>query len=138
MSREAYLPCFKCGRVMLNAFEEADNQPSEGTEFRTEGHYGSTFWDPFDGEELVLNVCDRCLREHCRRLGQQKRWLPVRCAGMQGFGRQWVERPLVAYTGNLDGSELRVDVDELGTDAAGPGIEWVPDIEARRRALEES
>lgn len=137
MSQEAYLPCFKCGRVMLNVCVEADNQPSEGTEFRTEGHYGSTFWDSFDGEELVLNICDKCLREHCDRLGQQKRWLPVRCEGMQGFGRQWVERPLVAYTGNADKSELVVEVDDLGTSVPGPWIEWVADIGERRQALED-
>jgi hypothetical protein len=47
---------------MENVCVEADNQPYQGTEFRTEGHYGSTFWDSFDGEELVLNICDKCLR----------------------------------------------------------------------------
>ena len=56
------LPCFKCGAALANVLDGSDNQPSEGTEFRTEGHYGSTFWDSFDGEELVLNVCDPCLR----------------------------------------------------------------------------
>lgn len=73
MSTEAMLPCFKCGKTLLNAFESQENQPSEGTEFRTYGHYGSTFWDSFDGEELVLNVCDNCLREHGDRLATQAR-----------------------------------------------------------------
>src|SRR5690606_14388202 len=62
MSAEAMLPCFKCGKTLRNAFAEQENQPADGTEFRTYGHYGSTFWDSFDGEELVLNVCDDCLR----------------------------------------------------------------------------
>jgi hypothetical protein len=56
---------------------------------------------------------------------------------MQGFGRQWVERPLVSYTGNPDKSELVVEVDELGTSVPGPWIEWVGDIEERRQALED-
>ena len=78
MSREAFLPCFKCGKTLLNTYvEEADNHPSEGTEFRTYGHYGSTVWDSFDGEELVLNVCDPCLREHADRLAQWPSNSPV-------------------------------------------------------------
>jgi hypothetical protein len=56
---------------------------------------------------------------------------------MQGFGRQWVERPLVAYTGNPDQSELVVEVGELGTSVPGPWIEWVADIGERRQALED-
>lgn len=134
MSKEAFLPCFKCGKVLENVFQDADNQPWKGTEFRTEGHYGSTFWDSFDGEELVLNICDRCLREYRERLGQQKVYLPVRCEGMAGFGRQWVYRPLVAYTGHLDRSELAVEIEDLGADDLH--VEWVSDIEDRRRDLE--
>src|SRR5262245_28729654 len=95
MSREAFLPCFKCGKTLMNGFIAADNQPREGTEFRSYGSYGSTFWDSFDGEELVLNVCDACLREHTERLAQQKRFLPIRCEGLVGLGQQWVDRPLV-------------------------------------------
>lgn len=61
MSKIALLPCFKCGVELENVFPDiTTNQPSEGTEFRTYGMYGSTFWDSFDGEELVLNVCDSC------------------------------------------------------------------------------
>lgn len=132
MSREAMLPCFKCGKVLENAFVEADNQPYEGTSFRTEGHYGSTVWDSFDGEELVLNVCDPCLREHAERLAQHKRYLPVRCEGMQGFGRLWVDRPLVPYTGNVDNDELVLEIEDLNV---YPRVEWVPDIEERKAEL---
>ena len=89
MSKEAMLPCFKCGKTLPNACHDEDNQPYGGTEFRTYGHYGSTFWDSFDGEELVLNVCDDCLRGHTGRLAQQKRYRP-----------DWVVGPMVPYTGN--------------------------------------
>jgi hypothetical protein len=130
VSVEAYLPCFMCGKPLLNEFIEADNQPREGTEFRTYGHYGSTFWDSFDGEELVLNVCDYCLRKHTDRLGQQKRYQPVRCEGFVGLGQRWVDRPMVAYTGNRDDSELKVEAEELGT--AIPHVEWVRDIAERK------
>lgn len=125
MSINAYLPCFKCAKVLPNVFVEADNQPYGGTVFTTEGHYGSTFWDSFGGEELVLTVCDDCLKEHSDRLGQQKAYLPVFCEGVL-VGRQVVDRPLVAYTGNLDDTRAHVHVEELGTEMCN--IEWVPDI----------
>lgn len=73
--RTPALPCFVCGTQLFNVFranEAGDNQPDEGTEFRTRGHYGSTFWDSFDGEDLILNVCDPCLRLSTERLGIQR------------------------------------------------------------------
>ena len=133
MSREAFLPCFKCGKTLQNAFIECDNQPSEGTEFRTYGHYGSTFWDSFHGEELVLNICDPCLRAHTERLGQEKRYKQVRSGGLVGLGREWVDRPLVGYTGNPDDSELKLEPEELGTDL--PNVEWSADIEDQKKFL---
>lgn len=133
MSHEAMLPCFKCGKTLPKVFAESQNQPYGGTEFRTEGHYGSTFWDSFDGEELVLSVCDDCLREHSDRLAQHKVYLPVRCEGMTGFGRQVVDRPLVPYTGNPDTTAAHVLPEELGTDIKG--VEWAADIDAMREDL---
>lgn len=70
--RTPTLPCFACGAVLLNVFPTSENQPDEGTAFRTRGHYGSTFWDDFDGEELILNICDPCLRAHTDRLAVQR------------------------------------------------------------------
>lgn len=126
MSQYAIVPCFKCGKSLRNICGDAENQPDEGTEFRTYGHYGSTFWDSFDGEQLVLNICDDCLRAHADRLAQHKRFLPVRCEGMVGFGQQWVERPMVPYSGNADNTELRLHVEELGTEISN--VEWAKDI----------
>jgi hypothetical protein len=135
MSTNAYLPCFKCNKVLPNVMEDCDNQPYGGTEFITYGHYGSTFWDDFDGEQLVLNICDDCLRAHTERLGQRKRHLPVRCRGMTGFGHVDVDRPLVAYTGNPDDEVLNVDVDSLGEDLDDIKVHWVDDIAERREHL---
>lgn len=133
MSQDA-LPCFACGATLRNVFPTSDNQPDEGTEFRTYGHYGSTVWDSFDGEELVLNICDPCLRAHADRLAQQKRFLPVQAAGVGMVGRQWVERPMVPYTGNADPTFGSVEIEEIGT--ALPGVEWTADAaELRAYAL---
>lgn len=132
MSEKAYLPCFKCGKVLPNVFVDSDNQPYGGTEFRTEGHYGSTFWDSFDGEDLVLNICDDCLRAHTDRLGQQKMYLPVKCEGLTGLGRAKAHRPLVAYTGSQDMDCVYYDAEDLGTDE---DVEWVEDIALIRADL---
>ena len=133
MSNEAYLPCFKCGKTLPNVFIESDNQPYGGTEFRTEGHYGSTFWDSFDGEDLILNVCDDCLLAHSERLGQQKMYQPVKVDGLGGFGRKPVDRPIVAYTGNPDDSTFDIDLEDLGCDDLG--IEWSADIHTIKQEL---
>lgn len=133
MSREAMLPCFVCGTTLRNAFPDGENQPDEGTEFRTYGAYGSTFWDSFDGEELVLNICDDCLRAHTDRLAQHKRFRPVKSSagGLPlVVGKHWVDRPMVPYTGNTDDGDMKIEPEEIGTDL--PHTEW-PDNAAELR-----
>lgn len=126
------LPCLVCGTVLDPVAPGTDNQPYAGTVLTTEGHYGSTFFDSFDGEELEITVCDACLTARTDRLGRRKKYLPVRCAGMMGFGHEPVDRPLRPYTDPADRQERVVAVDQLG---ALPGIAWVPDIAAQREHL---
>jgi hypothetical protein len=139
MSKDAMLPCIVCGTGLLNVFEDgSENQPSGGTEFRTYGHYGSTFWDSFAGEELVLNVCDECLQKHAERLARHKRYVnlvvddprgPIKAATT--VGRQWVERAMVPYfDGPEDEDRISIEPEEIGVlDREGQGgygrIEWV-------------
>jgi hypothetical protein len=131
------LPCFTCGKTLLNAFPHSENQPGDGTEFRTYGHYGSTFWDSFDGEELVLNVCDDCLRKHPERLAQHKRYRPVIAYHAGVVGRQWVDRPMVAYTGNVDGGDVRIEPEEIGNEISG--IEWADQLaDVKQWAIEQA
>lgn len=124
------LPCFKCGKTLRNASAEEDNQPQEGTEFRTYGHYGSTFWDSLDGEELILNICDECLRKHTVRLAQHKRFLPVTTTHRMMVGKQWVDRPMVLYTGHPDDAAITVEPEEIGTDLTN--IEWANNADGLR------
>lgn len=116
------LPCFVCGVTLVNACSDSDNQPVAGTEFRTYGHYGSSFWDSFDGEELVLNVCDGCLGNGVERLAQHKRYRPVTAERVGVVGKHWVDRPMVPYTGNADSGAVKVEPEEIGTDL--PNVEW--------------
>ncbi len=48
------LPCIACGARLMNVWPDCDNQPSEGTAFYTYGHYGSTFFDSFDGQVIEV------------------------------------------------------------------------------------
>lgn len=124
MSREAMVPCFTCGTTLGNVAEEAVNQPDGGTEFRTYGHYGSTFWDSFDGEQIIVNICDECLREHTDRILRLKRFRRVvSSADRQTVGRRWLNRYAVPwFDGDEDNDQETVDPEDVGTDI--PGIEW--------------
>lgn len=57
------LPCFVCLKPLESALpEDIDaNQPYAGTAFFTNGHYGSTAFDPFNDSFLEINICDACL-----------------------------------------------------------------------------
>jgi len=129
------LPCFTCGATLLNAFPDNENQPQDGTEFRTYGHYGSTFWDSFDGEELVLNICDACLERGKQRLAQHKRFRPIKTYKLGMVGKQWVDRPMVHYTGNRDDGSITVEPEELG-EAIGSRVEWPDNIQELRTYAE--
>lgn len=136
MTQQAMLPCFVCGKTLLNVDDQSENQPSGGTEFRTYGHYGSTFWDSLDGEELALNVCDDCLSLHKERLAQQKRYLPIVTNRRLLVGKQWVDRPMVSYSGNPDDGSIIVEPEELGT-KLGSHVEWPENIEEIKRWVQE-
>lgn len=53
--------CILCGFEFKQAVPGDINQPAQGVEFISYGHYGSTRFDPMDGSFLALNICDVCL-----------------------------------------------------------------------------
>jgi hypothetical protein len=132
MSKDAILPCIKCGMTLGNSFEDSINQPSEGTEFTTYGHYGSTFWDSFSGEQIIINVCDACLRENTARIARRKAFRKVVVWDTRGaihattvVGRAWVWHEMVPYfEGPEDDDEIGIEVQEIGV-LTGYKIEWV-------------
>ena len=63
------VPCIVCGTQLETVFDPSQNQPHKGTVFMTNGHYGSTFFDPMDGSSLEIVVCDEC----CKKAVEQKR-----------------------------------------------------------------
>ena len=47
----ASLPCVVCRRALQGVFGgDSGNQPSGGLAFMSQGHYGSTIYDPFSDE----------------------------------------------------------------------------------------
>ena len=55
--------CFVCGTPLDNISSRDVNQPNDGLEFTSHGHYGSTAFDPVTSpEHLVINICDDCVR----------------------------------------------------------------------------
>lgn len=58
------LSCIVCDSELSESFQGTEeNQPHKATCFMTQGHYGSTFFDPMDGTWLEINVCDDCLKK---------------------------------------------------------------------------
>lgn len=55
------LRCIICDKELPNLDTE-NVQPQDGLMFESLGHYGSTFFDPMDGNKLVICVCDACLK----------------------------------------------------------------------------
>ena len=69
------LKCIVCGKELEPAVPDGPaaqfgvkNQPFGGTTFRTQGHYGSTVFDPLnDLLSLEINVCDEDLLKAAAR-----------------------------------------------------------------------
>lgn len=62
--------CIICFRE-LDDFNETTGidsgfHPIDGLEFVTYGHYGSSVFDPVNGDSLRLVICDTCVREELK------------------------------------------------------------------------
>lgn len=53
------LSCIKCDKELESVF--GNIQPIDGLAFASQGHYGTTFFDPMDGSHIEICVCDECL-----------------------------------------------------------------------------
>lgn len=119
MSKDA-LKCIVCEKELRNVFDEAYNQPEDGLAFQSEGHYGSTAWDPMDGQFIEISVCDECLVKRAKAgfvlQGRNRR--PVVANGVI-VGWENVQRELVSWDGErgMDKTDvLKIAEDEVGAD----------------------
>jgi len=132
--QEAMLPCFVCGIKVERAFDY-ELQPSDATTFTTYGHYGSTFWDSFVGEEIAIIICDECLKNRTNRIARHKRFRQVVVLDDTGrfksryiVGREWLDRePVPYFEGDEDDNdEVPIQAEDIGV-LTGYNIEWVKD-----------
>jgi hypothetical protein len=115
-------------------FEDVENQPAEGTAFQSQGHYGSTVFDPMDGSYIEINVCDDCLRKHAPdRVLCGRNYKPVLFEGSVVGRCRTPGRGLVAFDPDTMGSFDKDDVlhlwpDELEDMSRFPEIELNPGL----------
>jgi hypothetical protein len=53
------VPCIVCGKHLATI--DLPNHADDANEFCTHGQYGSTVFDPVNGDHLAINVCDECI-----------------------------------------------------------------------------
>lgn len=63
---ESAMVCIRCDDPIEAIFPDT-YQPYAGTMFHSLGHYGSTVFDPMDGSEISIILCDKCLVSAMRR-----------------------------------------------------------------------
>lgn len=63
--------CFCCDKELDNMHYKSRNtesyvyvHPMGGLHFCTNGHYGSSVFDPMDGSSLDIAICDECVMLH--------------------------------------------------------------------------
>lgn len=66
------LPCIACGKPLASVNPDGENHCYDGLAFRSYGQYGSTSFDPMNGEYLEINLCDECLLHAAK--AQQVLW----------------------------------------------------------------
>lgn len=70
------------------------------------------------------------LSRNTDRLAQHKRFLPVTVNRLP-VGKQWVDRPMVPYTGNTDDGGVTIEPEEIGSNL--PNIEWADNADDLKR-----
>ena len=67
-SKVHQLPCLICGVIKDPVLGCSDqNHPENASCFQTEGKYGSQVFDPGDGSEIEITLCDNCLKRAIRQ-----------------------------------------------------------------------
>lgn len=120
MTDDRSLRCIVCSFELEDVGIDAENQPNGGLACQSHGHYGSTAFDPIDGQYIEFNVCDRCLLDRAEGgyilQGRDRR--PVICDGVI-VGWEHVRRALVPWQPDLgedDRDVVHVAPDEIHAD----------------------
>lgn len=116
--RPESFPCIKCGKILLREIDDYEGQPSDGIMCTSGGNYGSTVFDPMNGEKLAFNICDECIVEAGKkgRVMTYLSALPVSTDIPNGRGGSWqsvvgwmrVSRPYLPWNRELPPSEEKI------------------------------
>jgi hypothetical protein len=114
--------------------------------FHSEGHYGSTVWDPMDRKYIEINVCDECLRTRSERVLQGREYKLVLCQGAF-VGITPARRPLMPWRPGADDDDgvrpLQIEPEDIHAvdkngDPLFPEIRWAPSaLEFKRTHIKE-
>jgi hypothetical protein len=127
------LDCIVCDKPLEAAVPDpvqtGVNQPYAGTSFHSYGHYGSTIFDPMDGQFIEINVCDECL--------ERKRGREQNVIALGRTHKNLREDPTSAYviTGyrELERSEVPPIVPWYGQEEALAELEFRREAKRRRK-----
>ncbi len=124
----------------MREIDDYEAQPRDGIMLSSHGNYGSTVFDPMDGNYLMFNLCDPCLIE----AGEQGRVragrdsLPIQTDGILELGGKAriiktivgscrLDRPLVQWTKDVppdDTAPLYIQLDEIPQYYERDGYHW--------------
>ena len=119
--------CIVCEKEVERVDQDSPTQPYGGTSFYSDGQYGSTVFDPMDGQYIHIILCDECLmnRKENVLMGRQAR--PIRVDGSI-LGWERVSRAEVLWNPKLshwDEDEIiEMDMEEALDLADDPRIKW--------------
>jgi hypothetical protein len=70
--------CFSCGKELVPIHISTPNQCDDAVMFTAYGNYGSTVFDPMNGNiSLLINVCDECIVRNHNRIAVLKEIKPL-------------------------------------------------------------
>lgn len=130
------LACFCCEKSLKRVIPPeqggSELQPYAGTSFDSQGHYGSTVFDPFlSGDTIHVNLCDECIRDRAAKglVLTNVANLPMKDDRGVIVGRHWVHRAYVPWTPEMEYNDevIEVEPEEVGDPDLGRSVEWTPE-----------
>ena len=109
--------CLICGAAVQRVDRDSPTQPYGGTSFYSHGNYGSTVFDPFDGQYLHVIICDPCLTSRMEQVLMGRDSRPVFVEGVV-LGSERVRREEVPWDPKVSHSFDKQDTVQMDAEDA--------------------